>query len=87
MRNLTIILVFGVLQLVLVEKAHAYIDLSIGSMLIQGLIAALVSIGFFWRRILSFLSRVFGRKKRPIEGFCSHDCKYRIIQGSFRSGF
>ena len=52
-----------VLQLVIVEKAHAYIDLSVGSMLIQGLIAALVSIGFFWRRVLSFLSRVFGRKK------------------------
>ena len=62
MRKSTIILVFGVLQLVLVEKAHAYIDLSIGSMLIQGLIAALISAGIFWRRILSFLGRLFGRK-------------------------
>jgi len=62
MSKATIILVFGVLQLVLVEKAHAYIDLSIGSMLIQGLIAALISVGIFWRRILSFLSRLFGRK-------------------------
>jgi len=52
-----------VMQLVFVEKVHAYIDLSVGSMLIQGLIAALVSIGFFWRRVLSFLSRFFGRKK------------------------
>jgi len=63
MRKLTIILMFGVLQLILVEKAHAYIDLSVGSMLIQGLIAAVVSIGFFWRRVLSFLSRLFGKKK------------------------
>jgi len=63
MSKVTVILLFGVLQLVIVEQAHAYIDLSVGSMLIQGLIAALVSIGFFWRRVLSFLSRLLGRKK------------------------
>jgi hypothetical protein len=63
MGKVTIILLFGVLQLVIVEQAYAYIDLSVGSMLIQGLIAALVSIGFFWRRVLSFLSRLFGKKK------------------------
>jgi len=63
MRNLKIILVFGVLQLVFVEHAHAYIDLSIGSMLIQALIAGLISVGIFWRRFRSFLGRLFGRKK------------------------
>jgi len=63
MRKSTIILVFGVLQLVVVENAHAYIDLSIGSMLIQALIAGLISVGIFWRRFRSFLRRLFGRKK------------------------
>ncbi len=63
MRKSTIILVFGILQLVVVENAHAYIDLSVGSMLIQALIAGLISVGIFWRRFRSFLGRLFGRKK------------------------
>ena len=63
MPKLLILALRVVLQLALVEKAYAYIDLSVGSMLIQGLIATLVSIGFFWRRVLSFLSRFLDRKK------------------------
>ncbi len=63
MPKLLILALCVVLQLALVEKAYAYIDLSVGSMLIQGLIATLVSIGFFWRRVLSFLSRFLDRKK------------------------
>ena len=63
MRKSTIVLTFGIFQLVLIDEAHAYIDLSIGSMLIQGLIAALISVGIFWRRFRSFLGRLFGRKR------------------------
>ena len=44
------------------NPAHAYLDPGTGSMLIQGLLAAIaaasVSIGIFWRRLRSF----FGRK-------------------------
>ncbi len=63
MPKLTIFSLYAVLPLILVKNAYAYIDLSVGSMLIQGLIAALVSIGIFWRRFRSFLGRLFGRNK------------------------
>ena len=63
MSKATIVLVFGVLQLVVVENAHAYIDLSIGSMLIQALIAGLISVGIFWRRFGSYLGTLLGLKK------------------------
>ena len=52
-----------IILLIFAEKAHAYIDLGMGSMLIQALIAALISVGIFWRRFLSFFKRLFGRKK------------------------
>ena len=63
MGRLIIIGLCAVLPLILVKNAYAYIDLSVGSMLIQGLIVAFVSIGIFWRRFWSFLGRLFGRKK------------------------
>ena len=74
MRKSTIILGFGVLQLVIVEKAHAYIDLSVGSMLIQGLIAALVSIGFFWRVFYHFWGGYLAEEMTSRGGRYSHDC-------------
>lgn len=44
--------------------AHAYLDPGTGSMLVQGLLAAVaavsVSMGLFWRRIRLFLGRLFG---------------------------
>ena len=47
--------------------AHAYLDPGSGSMIIQGIIAAIaavsVSIGVFRRRIGLFMDRIFGRKK------------------------
>jgi len=43
------------------NPAHAYLDPGTGSMLIQGLLAAIaaasVTIGIFWRRLRSFFSR------------------------------
>ncbi len=61
--RLIILALCGVLPLIIVKNAYAYIDLSVGSMLIQGLIAALVTVGIFWRRFWLFLVRLFGRKK------------------------
>lgn len=57
------VLYFGALQLILAGNVYAYIDMSVGSMLIQAVIAGLVSVGIFWRRLRSFLGRLFGRKK------------------------
>jgi len=43
--------------------AYAYIDASIGSMLIQGLVAILMFIPFYYRKIINFLkSKIKGRK-------------------------
>jgi len=59
-------LLFAVSQLVLVKHAYAYIDPGTGSMLVQALLAVVavvsVSIGIFWQRFRSFLSRIFNRK-------------------------
>ena len=59
--------VFCVLVL-LSNPAYAYLDPGTGSMLIQGLLAAIaaasVTIGIFWRRLRSF----FGRKNTKGNG-------------------
>ena len=67
MKKFIVILLCAVFVLVLVKRAHAYIDPGTGSMLVQAAIAAVaaasVSIGVFRRRLRSFLGRLFGRKK------------------------
>ncbi|MEA3222467.1 MAG: hypothetical protein U9P49_04810 [Thermodesulfobacteriota bacterium] len=49
------------LLLLLANPVYAYLDPGTGSMLIQGLLAAIaaasVTIGIFWRRLRSFFSR------------------------------
>ena len=59
-------LLCSVSPLVLVKQAYAYIDPGTGSMLVQALLAVVavvsVSIGIFWQRFRSFLSRIFNRK-------------------------
>ena len=46
--------------LLMAEPAHAYIDPGTGSFVIQGIIAAIVGVGFaikmFWHRIKAFLT-------------------------------
>ena len=54
--------------LVLIPKlAYAYIDPASGSMVIQALLAVLaaisVSVGIFWQRIRSFITRLLSRDK------------------------
>ena len=55
--------VFVVVQQGLVENVQAYIDPATGSMLIQAVIAGLVSVLVFWRQCFAFIKRLFGRKK------------------------
>lgn len=48
-----------------IGHSYAYIDPATGSMIVQAVIAVIaavsVSIGIFWRRVKSFLGKVFGR--------------------------
>ena len=50
------------------NSAHAYLDPGTGSMIIQAAIAVIlavsVSIGFYWRRLKSFLNRLFSHNKK-----------------------
>jgi len=59
-------LLCAISPLVLVKQAYAYIDPGTGSMVLQALLAVVavvsVSIGIFWQRFRSFLSRIFNRK-------------------------
>ena len=61
----TIFMFFAVL--VMARPAYAYIDPGSGSMIIQGIIAAIaaigVTLGIFWQKVKDFLGRIFGRKK------------------------
>jgi hypothetical protein len=44
--------------------AHAYIDPGTGSLLLQGLVAALVSVMIFWRNLRMSIINFFRGKKR-----------------------
>ncbi|MBR1841288.1 MAG: hypothetical protein IJ778_04080 [Alphaproteobacteria bacterium] len=41
------------------KPAYAYIDPSIGAMFIQGLIAALLLIPFYAKRIIGYIKKIF----------------------------
>ena len=67
MKELAVILMSIFWVLIFVNQSYAYIDPGTGSMLVQAVLAAVavasVSIGIFWRRIRSFLDRLFGRNR------------------------
>ncbi|MDR0406540.1 MAG: hypothetical protein LBH38_00430 [Holosporales bacterium] len=42
--------------------AEAYIDPGAGSLLFQAITASLLGIGIFWRRVVSFVRSLFGKK-------------------------
>lgn len=67
MKRIIGVLLFAGIAFVVVDHAHAYIDPGTGSMIIQGLLAAVaacaVTIGIFWRRLKDFWGRLFGRNK------------------------
>lgn len=51
--------------------AHAYLDPGTGSILLQGLLAAIASVtvivGVYWTRVRIFFSTLFGKKQNPEE--------------------
>ena len=57
----------ALLLLAATHEAYAYLDPGTGSMLLQGLVAAVaavsVTIGLYWTRFKLFLNRVFGGKR------------------------
>ena len=67
MKELAFILMSIFWVLIFVNQSYAYIDPGTGSMLVQAVLAAVavasVSIGIFWRRIRSFLDRLFNRNR------------------------
>lgn len=66
MKAFMVIQLVAFLPYILVSPAQAYIDPATGSMVIQAVIAVVaavsVSIGIFWRRLKSFVGRLFGRQ-------------------------
>lgn len=67
MKQFLVIQLLVVLPCIFVGNAHAYIDPGTGSMIIQGIIAAVaaigVSVGIFWHRLKAFAKRVFNRDR------------------------
>lgn len=47
--------------------AYAYIDPGIGAMFIQGLIAVLMLIPFYFRKIISYIKGWFSKKESQID--------------------
>jgi len=58
---------FAAVTVVSINHAHAYIDPGTGSMIIQGLLAAIaacaVTIGIFWGRLKNVLKKLFRQNK------------------------
>ncbi len=63
MTILKLILLAVSLVLLLPTPAYAYLDPGVGSMMLQGLAAAVIGLGLFWRRILAKLKDIFQRKQ------------------------
>ncbi|MBM2829307.1 MAG: hypothetical protein HW411_97 [Gammaproteobacteria bacterium] len=61
----------------IISNAHAYIDPGTGSLLIQGLLAAIagamVTIKIYWHRILTFFGRKRDREKENQENMNSKE--------------
>ncbi len=66
-----LVTIFLCLALVWTPDAHAYIDPGTGSILVQGLIAAIAAIGvslkLYWHRITRLFSRRSGNENAPDE--------------------
>ncbi|MBU8933396.1 MAG: hypothetical protein KOO62_05250 [candidate division Zixibacteria bacterium] len=56
------------IMLLLTDDAHAYVDPSTGSYLIQillaGLLGALFTLKIYWKRVSLFIATLFSRSKR-----------------------
>jgi hypothetical protein len=67
-RLVHIITISGLIIITLPDDAHAYIDPSTGSYILQillaGLLGALFTLKIFWRNVKEYLSRIFTRSGR-----------------------
>ncbi|UCG63339.1 MAG: hypothetical protein JSV52_06500 [Candidatus Zixiibacteriota bacterium] len=67
-RIIYITLASGVIVITMPDHAHAYIDPSTGSYILQillaGLLGALFTLKIFWRNIKGFLSRFLGKDRQ-----------------------
>ncbi len=55
-------MVLGVLSLICIDNAHAYIDPGTGSMILQALLAGGVAVLAFWRQIKNYCVTLFSGK-------------------------
>ncbi len=67
-----LMLLSAVLVLTFAREAYGYIDPGTGSLILQVIIGSLLGAAFaikiFWRHIMYFAGRLFGRKKRDDTG-------------------
>lgn len=56
------------LSLIFTGNAHAYLDPGTGSILLQGLLAGLLAIGVFWRKLKDFIKERFSKKNHDDRG-------------------
>ena len=57
----------ALLALAYAAPAHAYLDPGTGSILLQGLLAAIATLGLFWQRVKVFFSSMFASRKPDTE--------------------
>lgn len=56
------------LSLIFTGDAHAYLDPGTGSILLQGLLAGLLAIGVFWRKLKDYIKGHFSKKNHDDRG-------------------
>ena len=65
------------------KPAYAYIDPSIGAMFIQGLIAALLLIPFYAKRIIGYEDTMFPERWKPQEILLKRAAQFGELSGMF----
>lgn len=56
------------LSLIITGNAYAYLDPGTGSILLQALLAGLLGIGVFWRKLKDFIKERFSKKNHDDRG-------------------
>jgi len=61
------VFLLSLIFLLVARQAYAYLDPGTGSMIIQAIVAALVTVGVFWRSLLSFFKSFLKKEKDTSE--------------------